>query len=233
MCLPLAATAIAIALASSALGQVIHVPSFPISGDSGGDNFGASVRGVGDVNNDGFDDLIVGANRDDNNGPSSGSARVFSGADGSILYTFNGDSAGDQLGGSVSGAGDVNNDGFADFIVGAFGDDNNGSASGSARVFSGVDGAILYAFNGDSQGDQFGISVSGAGDVNNDGFDDLIVGAPGDDNKGGESGSARVFLSVPLPAAPAPCPGDLNGDNIVNFADLNGVLTNFGQPCPE
>ncbi len=162
-------------------------------GDSGGDRFGVSVSGAGDVNGDGFDDLIVGAFLDDNNGADSGSARVFSGADGAILYTFNGDSAGDLFGGSVGDAGDVNRDGFGDLIVGANRDGNNGPNAGSARVFSGATGAILYTFNGDSANDLFGVSVSGAGDVNGDGFDDLIVGATGDDNNGTNSGSARVL----------------------------------------
>jgi len=168
---------------------------YTFNGDSAVDWFGCSVSGAGDVNNDGFADLIVGAYRDDNNGNDSGSARVFSGLDGAILYTFAGDSAGDRFGCSVSGAGDINNDGVADLIVGAYYDDNNGSESGSARVFSGVDGAILYTFDGDSAGDWFGYSVSGAGDVNNDGVADLIVGATGDDNNGIDSGSARVFIS--------------------------------------
>ena len=170
-------------------------------GDSIGDLFGRTVSGAGDVNDDGFDDLIVGISRDDNNGENSGSARVFSGADGSVLYSFDGDSAGDQFGRPVSGAGDVNGDGYADFIVGAVSDDNNGPGSGSARVFSGIDGSLLYSFDGElagafEVGEGFGSSVSGAGDVNGDGFDDLIVGASFDSPNGFGSGSARVFSGV-------------------------------------
>lgn len=128
------------------------------------------------------------------------------------LYTFNGDSAFDLFGLSVSGAGDVNGDGFADLIVGAFRDDNNGDRSGSARVFSGLDGSVLYTFNGDSAFDWFGISVSGAGDVDGDGCADLIVGAYRDDNNGSESGSARVIT--------VPCtPPDSDGDGIDNADD--------------
>ena len=169
---------------------------YTFDGDSGSDLFGVSVSGAGDVNGDGRADLIVGALEDDNNGSNSGSARVLSGLDGSTLYTFNGDSAGDEFGESVSGAGDVNGDGLADLIVGAYLDDNNGTNSGSARVLSGLDGSTLYTFNGDSADDVFGISVSGAGDVNGDGLADLIVGATGDDNNGGRSGSARVFSGL-------------------------------------
>ncbi len=83
----------------------------------------------------------------------------------SVLYTFDGNSAA-GLGFSVSGAGDVNGDGFDDVILGAPYDDNNGKNSGSACVFSGLDGSLLHRFDGDSAGDKFGISVSGAGDVN-------------------------------------------------------------------
>ncbi|NQU20487.1 MAG: FG-GAP repeat protein [Candidatus Nealsonbacteria bacterium] len=113
--------------------------------------------------------------------------------DGSTLYGFNGDSVADCFGGSVSGAGDVNGDGRADLIVGAYGDDNHGDKSGSARVFSGIDGSTLYTFYGHGARDEFGWSVSDAGDVNGDGFADMIVGAYRDDNNGTDSGSARVL----------------------------------------
>ena len=174
---------------------------YTLNGDSAFVHFGYSVSGAGDVNNDGYADLIVGAPNDYKTASDSGSARVFSGWDGTILYTFNGDSAYDHLGYSVSGAGDVDGDGFADLIVGAYADDNNGNLSGSARVFSGEDGTILYTFNGDSAQDYFGWSVSGAGDVNNDGYADIIVGAYLDDNNGLQTGSARV-ISLVTPNSP-------------------------------
>lgn len=167
-------------------------------GDGSEDEFGVSVSNAGDVNGDGYTDLIVGARRDDNNGGDSGSARVFSGSDGSVLYTLNGDTAVDYFGMSVSGAGDVNGDGYADVIAGASQDDNKGSGSGSAKIFSGIDGSALYLLNGDGFDDRLGYSVSGAGDINGDGYADVVVGAYRDDNNGSSSGSARIILSSDL-----------------------------------
>ncbi|MHC4078843.1 MAG: VCBS repeat-containing protein, partial [Planctomycetota bacterium] len=129
-------------------------------------DFGRSVSGAGDVNKDGYQDLIVGG---------WDVAQVFSGKDGKILYDLKGNGA---FGRSVSGAGDVNRDGYADVIVGAYADSKKAREAGSAWVFSGKDGAVLYTFYGDGTVvGHFGSSVSGAGDVNKDGYPDLIVGA--------------------------------------------------------
>jgi hypothetical protein len=169
---------------------------YEFSGDSEGDNFGRSVSGAGDVNGDGYADVIVGAywNEPDNK-REAGSAYVYSGKDGSVLWTFHGDSEYDWFGSSVSGAGDVNRDGYADVIVGAYWNDpDNKENAGSAYVYSGKDGSVLRTFHGDLGGDYFGYSVSEAGDVNGDGYADVIVGAPGDDLNGNfEAGSAYVY----------------------------------------
>ena len=147
-----------------------------------------------------------------------GRARVFSGADGSILYSFTGDSAFDRFGWSVSGAGDVNGDGFDDLIVGAFFDDNNGFNSGSARVFSGADGSVLYTFDGDSIGNLFGVSVSGAGDVNGDGVADFIVGA---ENRGANNGGyARLFVSQIFTLGDADQNGEVTLGDIALFIEI-------------
>ena len=126
-----------------------------------------------------------------------------------MLYNFDGDSAGDSFGSSVSGAGDVNNDGFTDLIVGAV---NFGPVdTGDARVFSGADGSELYDFDSSCG---FGLSVSGAGDVNGDGVADVIVGSLFQ--------GARVYVSQIIIL------GDVNQDSVVNFLDITpfiGILS--------
>ena len=156
----------------------------------------------------------MGAPGNDNNGSGSGSARVFSGVDGSVLYTFEGDSTDERFGSSVSGAGDVNGDGVADLIVGAPFDRDNGVFSGNVRVFSGVDGSIIYSFDGDAAFEQFGQSVSGVGDVNGDGVADFLVSAF---NGFTNDGFARLFVSqITGPIIL----GDCNQDGVVTFADI-------------
>ncbi len=107
------------ALLATTIAAQNHAPHLMMTfvGDAGTDNFGSALAFAGDVDKDGCDDLIVGARSDANNGANSGMARVFSGRDGKILYSFDGDSAGDNFGWVVAGAGDVNKDGHDDFVT--------------------------------------------------------------------------------------------------------------------
>ena len=134
--------------------------------------FGASSSWAGDVDGDGFDDVIVGAPGEGNY---AGAAYVYSGRTGKVIWKFAG-SGWAKLGLSVSGAGDLNHDGQADLIVGLPGSNSN---LGSVHAYSGATGALLWQFNGvTGKGSALGVSVASAGDVNGDGMNDVIAGAP-------------------------------------------------------
>ncbi len=150
-------------------------------------NGGCTVAGVGDINGDGYDDVLVGEPGCQlvNHG---GRVRVYSGFDGSILSEHIG-ALGDQMGSSVAAAGDVNHDGRPDFVVGGY----STSFIGNVWVFSGGDGSLLHKLTGANPFDVFGHCVAGAGDVNGDGFGDIIVGAPEDSTFATAAGSATVF----------------------------------------
>jgi len=141
---------------------------------------GYAASGAGDVDGDGFADLIVG---DPKASPSgifmAGSAFVYSGATGDLLLQLDGLAAFDDFGFSVAGAGDVDGDGLADLLVGAPAADPEGRVdAGTAFVFSGATGSLLFQVDGPADGDALGSAVAAIGDLDGDDFNDLLLGAP-------------------------------------------------------
>lgn len=226
---------------------------FQVHGTLVNQQFGQSVNGAGDVDGDGFDDLIIGVD----NLPggqvyllfgkatgfaASGTPVLTAGADGYIFSPV-GPNSGDDLGYSVSSAGDFNGDGFDDFIIGArFADPNSGATNdgegaaylvfgGRANLeqLDGDDGATGGAINlgnlsvGEGvvisttgTGQTAGYSVSALGDINGDGFDDIGVTAPNDDPFGGTSNEGRAMVLFGRPDSIGIAP-------LINGASLNGV----------
>ncbi|HEX5071672.1 MAG TPA: integrin alpha, partial [Gemmatimonadaceae bacterium] len=175
-------------------------------------HIGDSVASAGDVNGDGYADVIVGASSYDfANLTDTGAAFVFLGSASGVVSIGTpsnahaklwGNQTGGALGQSVASAGDVNGDGYADVIGGAYGYDNPTDYEGSAFVYLGSEnglpsGTPNHAFaqlESDQAAAFFGWSVASAGDVNGDGYDDVIVGAPNFDDGENAEGAAFVFL---------------------------------------
>ncbi|ANM31689.1 hypothetical protein ABI59_22215 [Acidobacteria bacterium Mor1] len=151
---------------SGATNALLHDVSAEVAG------FAHSVSGVGDVNGDGHDDFMAGSRFQTVDLEFQGRIFVFSGADGSLLWSRNGDSAGASLGSAAGLVGDVNRDGVKDFVVGATGENR-------ALLLDGTNGEILHSLEPpDPSGSQFFavFFASGAGDVNRDGIGDVFVG---------------------------------------------------------
>src|SRR5690606_24966300 len=137
-------------------------------------NFGLSVDLPGDVNLDGYPDVLAGAFGwdDPNGGADHGRVYLLSGRNGTLLMALAGENAGDQMGIHASGCSDVNVDGHPDVLAGAWFWDDPGSPSadhGRIYAFSGKDGALLLARNGETPNVLLGRFVGHAGDVNLDG----------------------------------------------------------------
>ncbi|HKB14684.1 MAG TPA: VCBS repeat-containing protein, partial [Planctomycetota bacterium] len=163
------------------------------AGDELYEGFGSAVAGLGDANGDGIPDVAIGAPARDNP-PLQGVGRVsvFSGANGSLLHQWDGVVAWESFGASVAAAGDFDADGRADVVVGAPGSYAGVAGGGRALVFSGATGGALYTQVGISPTALLGYSVSGAGDVDGDGYSDVILGAPYDDTAGLDAGAVFV-----------------------------------------
>ncbi|MFO0981008.1 MAG: integrin alpha [Planctomycetota bacterium] len=164
-------------------------------GDNAEDLLGHSVGAGGDIDNDGFADVVAGAPQGDpvlGGGPGYG--RAFSGKDGSILMTLSGDASSIDFGVAAGGAGDVDQDGFADLIFGDWFDTTAGTEAGAAWVMSGQSGSVLYHPLGPGAVTNFGAAVGGGGDLNRDGAADFVVG-------GYSGNTAIVYSGKPCPAS--------------------------------
>jgi hypothetical protein len=200
--------------------------------------YGVSVASAGDVNGDGYSDIIVGANLYDNDQTDEGRAFVYYGSTGGLSVTPNWTAESNQTGSSyarvVTSAGDVNGDGYADVAVTAASFDNPEVDEGKVFVYYGSATGLSLTANWTVESNQansaFGVSASSAGDVNGDGYNDLIVGAANYDVTLTDEGAAFLYLGSPsgLSATPSwtgsggqasasfgtwvACAGDVNGD---------------------
>ena len=187
-------------------GNIIsHIPSLTLTGFAGSDFFGTSVACAGDVNSDGYSDVIVGASYNDAGGTNSGAAFIFYGGvtmNNVSDLTLAGESAYDAFGFCVASAGDINGDGFSDVIVGAPYNDAGAADAGRAYVYLGgssMNNTADLIYTGAAAVDVFGNSVSGAGDVNADGYEDIIIGAPLNSSGGINAGRAYLYFGGALP----------------------------------
>ncbi len=197
---------------------------------------GSSVGSAGDVNGDGFSDLVIGADSFDDGETDEGAAFVFYGSPtgpGSAPDWIGGSNQTEAFGGRGMGAGDVNGDGYSDLIVGAHRYTGNVANEGAAFVYhgspSGLSAVPAWFAYGGQQDASFGFTVAGAGDVNGDGYSDVIVGAPLYSGAENFEGAAFVYLGSPTGLAPVSSWSAMSGQEnaraglaVETAGDVNG-----------
>ena len=181
-------------------------PQFVIEADPTGAALGAMFVAVpGDVNGDGTVDIYASDFSNSAKGPSTGRTVVHSGTDGKPLLTLTGETAGEGFGSSTSIAGDVDADGHADLIVGAWQYAAAATSGGRAYLYSGKTGALLKTFTCRTPGDTFGFDANAIGDVDADGTTDLLITSAWSGVHGFHSGRMFVISSgVSRPATTTP-----------------------------
>jgi hypothetical protein len=221
---------------------LITAPSWTAEGNQQADAlFGFSATGAGDVNQDGFSDVIVGAPSFDNGEENEGRAYLYLGTSGGLttvpVWTVEGnqgdEGTGAELGHAVATAGDVNGDGYSDVIIGAIQYSNGEPREGAAFVYLGVWNGLepdpVWIGDSDQTDARFGYSVSTAGDVNGDGYSDVIVGARRYQN--GQPGEGRAYLYLGSDTGPSPEPdwvtesdqtNSFYGQSVAFAGDVNG-----------
>ncbi|NOT29010.1 MAG: hypothetical protein HOP15_01020 [Planctomycetes bacterium] len=204
------------------------------------ERFGYALAGGRDLSGDGVPDVIVGVPRSrgfrtgagalrPTPGTKRGAVRVFSGADGRLLRQIPGRAALDRFGEAVALLDDVNGDGVADFAVGAPGDDRSATDGGSVRIYSGANGVLLATLFGSGASEEFGAVLVNAGDIDQDGKDELFVGIPRGELGVPDSGKA-VLLSGADGAVLRTFAGDATGDDFGRSLAGAGDLDGDGAP---
>jgi hypothetical protein len=187
-------------------------PSWTIDGDQPGARLGASVARAGDVDGDGYSDVVVGAPGRDGGLADEGRVLAYLGSPTGLTlvpaWTADGGQAGAAFGEAVASAGDVNGDGFADVVAGAPLMDGGVADEGAARLYLGspIGLATTPAWTAASgqAGARFGASLAGAGDVDRDGYADIVIGAEGYSNGEAGEGAAFVYRGGPFGISLAP-----------------------------
>jgi len=216
---------------------LVTCASWSVEGSQLAASLGASAAGAGDVNGDGYDDVVVGASYYDNGKEDEGRVFLYLGSAGGLAttaaWTAESNRVRAYFGHSASSAGDVNGDGFSDVIIGAYGYTNVEAGEGRAYVYHGYAGGLRsnpgWAAEPNQAGAEFGFSVSTAGDVNGDGFSDVIVGARLYDGGSVDEGRAFVYLgsagglsTTPAWTAGSGQAGARFGDSVSTAGDVNG-----------
>ncbi len=201
-------------------------PNWMAEGNQANAQYGVAVNSAGDVNGDGYSDVLVGAYLYDGTYSNEGRAELFLGSAEGLSSTpawaVVGGQANAYLGDAVAGAGDVNGDGYADVVIGAYGYDNGQIDEGRAYVYYGsADGLSTtpdWVNESNATGANYGTAVATAGDVNGDGYADVIIGAKFESN--GQLGEGRAYLYLGGPTGLATTPNWT--------AESNQALASFG-----
>jgi hypothetical protein len=209
---------------------VVKEPASTIEGDQSGANYGHAVVLDGDINDDGFDDVVVGAPNYDGDFSNAGRVLIYYGSTGGMDSTpdqlLDGDQADAHFGNSVALA-DIDNDGFDDLMVGVPDYDDAATDDGRVYVYAGSASGVITTpvrvLSRGVSGARYGFDVANAGDVNNDGFEDVLVGAPysGNGSAFGYYGSASGLNPTPDWTATGQYASDEFGWSVASAGDVN------------
>ena len=195
--------------------QAIAEAEVVLFGESEHEKLGWALASAGDLDDDGYGDIVLGSHLASELAEDSGAAYIFYGrswyGEASVSNLDDADAVlsgaedGDKAGRAVDGAGDVDGDGHSDLIIGQSSSSGTDDSAGTTWLVHGpiegtysLDEAASVVFSGTNAGDQAGTALAWAGDVDADGLDDILIGAPGESTNGSDAGAAYLILGAGL-----------------------------------